>query len=346
MSTTVGSKRFQVNRRTRKEALDKAQELSLEFSSPAFAGSGLRPKEVFEYLQAKELAGGQNLVELVGAYKTLIGDPVETVPVGDALLDWQKALMMKKLSQRYLYSMELWSKKFLGEFEEYDVSQVDSNDVREWLSQWKGRTYNTARGSAQTFFSHCLKRKWIRENPVNEIELQKVVKSEVTVASPAMIRQLLDREMLPKERLYLLISAFAGLRAAEISRLSWKDLRGDELLVEASKAKTGARRLVPLVPWLKEELLKLRDLGVPFPNSRTCQFYVDRWSSIWEHGWKQNILRHSYISYRVALTGDMAAVALEAGNSPQIITSNYRGLITLDGQTVNKALAKEYFKRV
>ena len=43
--------------------------------------------------------------------------------------------------------------------------------------------------------------------------------------------------------------------------------------------------------------------------------------------WKLNGLRHSYISYRVAQIQNVAQVALEAGNSPQIIFSNYRELV-------------------
>ena len=44
--------------------------------------------------------------------------------------------------------------------------------------------------------------------------------------------------------------------------------------------------------------------------------------------WKANALRHSFISYRVALTKDIAAVALEAGNSPKMIFAHYRELCT------------------
>jgi hypothetical protein len=43
-------------------------------------------------------------------------------------------------------------------------------------------------------------------------------------------------------------------------------------------------------------------------------------------GWKANALRHSFISYRVALTRDISAVALEAGNSPRMIFAHYREL--------------------
>ena len=44
--------------------------------------------------------------------------------------------------------------------------------------------------------------------------------------------------------------------------------------------------------------------------------------------WKRNGFRHSYITYRVATLNDVPAVALECGNSPNVIFSNYRALAT------------------
>ena len=44
--------------------------------------------------------------------------------------------------------------------------------------------------------------------------------------------------------------------------------------------------------------------------------------------WKQNMLRHSFITYRLAEIQDVNRVALEAGNSPQMIFRHYRELAT------------------
>ncbi len=44
--------------------------------------------------------------------------------------------------------------------------------------------------------------------------------------------------------------------------------------------------------------------------------------------WKQNGLRHSYASNRLAMTNDAAPVSLEMGNSPQKLFKNYRKVVT------------------
>jgi hypothetical protein len=45
-------------------------------------------------------------------------------------------------------------------------------------------------------------------------------------------------------------------------------------------------------------------------------------------GWPRNVLRHSFISCRIAIVQSAEQVALEAGNSPSIIFKHYRELTT------------------
>jgi hypothetical protein len=44
--------------------------------------------------------------------------------------------------------------------------------------------------------------------------------------------------------------------------------------------------------------------------------------------WPRNVLRHSFITYRIAKVKSADQVALEAGNSPDIIFKHYRELAT------------------
>ena len=67
------------------------------------------------------------------------------------------------------------------------------------------------------------------------------------------------------------------------------------------------------------------------PGAATAR--IEGWAAF---AWKHNALRHSFISYRVADIQNVAQVALEAGNSPQMIFQHYREL-------VRPAAAKEWF---
>ena len=49
--------------------------------------------------------------------------------------------------------------------------------------------------------------------------------------------------------------------------------------------------------------------------------------------WKHNALRHSFINYRVAAIKNVDRVALEAGNSPEMIFEHYRELVTAEAAT-------------
>jgi integrase len=114
-------------------------------------------------------------------------------------------------------------------------------------------------------------------------------------------------------------------------RLDWSevDLVGGHIVIQANKAKTGSRRLVPisanLRAWL-EPLRKERGLVVADSDGHFA-LRVSQTATAAGVEWKQNALRHSYISYRVAQTQNVAQVSLEAGNTPQIVFSNYRELV-------------------
>lgn len=102
------------------------------------------------------------------------------------------------------------------------------------------------------------------------------------------------------------------------------------VVVEAAKAKTAARRLVPvpanLAAWLAP-YAKPSGAVCPFRNVTNTLLRVARSAGV---SWRHNALRHSWVSYRLAVVQDAARVALEAGNSPTIIFRHYRELATPD----------------
>jgi integrase len=155
----------------------------------------------------------------------------------------------------------------------------------------------------------------------------KEAKTPVSIFTSGQIASLLakaDDTLRP----FLAIGAFAGLRMAELQRLDWRevDLERGFITVAASKAKTRQRRLVPISDNLKAWLAPLKQASGPVCVHQRPQLAAAGLCKNFE--WPANGLRHSYISYRLAVLHDTARVALEAGNSPEVIFAHYRELVT------------------
>lgn len=126
---------------------------------------------------------------------------------------------------------------------------------------------------------------------------------------------------------FITLGAFAGLRSAEIHRLNWEAVRIEDGFIElkAGQTKTASRRLVPLEANLREWLLPRLGKGLVMKEDELWKEVTALGKKL-KLGWPQNVLRHSYITYRVARDKDVNRVALDSGNSPNIIFKHYREL--------------------
>jgi integrase len=185
--------------------------------------------------------------------------------------------------------------------------------------------------SIRTFFSWAKARSYLPKNEATEAEAVSKVKvgdTETGIFTPAQIKSLLaiaTPEMIP----FIAIGAFAGLRAAEIARLDWSavDLKRKIIHLRADQAKTASRRIIPVSDNLRAWLLPRVGNGRVVPNAE-MQKKVAPLAMILGFEWPNNVLRHSFISYRIAIVKSAEQVALEAGNSPTIIFKHYRELTT------------------
>ena len=369
----------------------------------------LRSADRAAYLRAMELLGPLRIRLETGAAelaeaKTALGDvplmravqyylarnprgrtPITVAAVVKELLSAKKA---DGVSQGYLnhlrYDLEKFSKAFCT-----DINSIYGPDIDSWLRGLKvsPRTRNNLRTSVQTLINFAKARKHLPKDhdELDSVSIARDSDGAIEIFKPSEFAEVLQHakdDLIP----FLVLSGFAGVRHAEIQRLTWDDINFEASLVEikATKAKTASRRMIPILPNLHTWLLpyaqtsgkvcsysnvadEIADLVRAINHARRATWAATnkiggaelkkadadakkRLSELRKRGrlkrgerspgaetahdegwapfaWKRNGLRHSFISYRVAQLQDMAQVALEAGNSPQIIFRHYRELV-------------------
>ena len=314
-----------------------------------------------EYRDAKRLIRGRSLVEVARYYaaQRLLDLPAKTVTEV-----YQEMLQTKRsegLSRRYLKDLESRVGRFARDFQR-QISAVTGQEIKAWLQALtrelaetpggsKGgpvsnRTRNNFRMGIQTLFAFAKGQGYLPLDwkGLESVPVLKVANGEVEIFTADELKVLLSvapGNLVP----FLTIGAFAGLRTAEIERLDWSkvNLESGYITVDASIAKTNSRRLVPIAAnlklWLKDHkkphgpvldianmtnvLRRLVDATRPPVDPKEPEkVQAPRVE------WKHNALRHSFCGYRLASVKSAAEVALEAGNSPQMIFRHYRELVT------------------
>ena len=101
-------------------------------------------------------------------------------------------------------------------------------------------------------------------------------------------------------------------------------VNGNYIISLHPSQRTKARRLVPLCDALRARLLLHKQDSGPICGHADPRAALNRAVFGTEVSLKDNAFRHSYITFRVAQINNMGTVALEAGNSPDIIFARYR----------------------
>ena len=247
----------------------------------------------------------------------------------DAFAGYLSTLNSAGRSQIYCRKNETDLQLFAAAFPGGRIGEIDAAQVEQWIiARGVGpRRANNLLATLVGAFRHARQCAWLPDGATapERVKRRALPRSPVQVFTPAELAEILaacDADWKPS----VAIQAVAGVRTAEVSRLYWRDIKPEKGIIEipAAAAKTGRRRLVPilepLLSWLPES---------PDPDEMVCPYeghsvFLERFRRK-NRGikWHRNGLRHSFGSYRCAILRDVPAVAFEMGNSVQMVQSHY-----------------------
>lgn len=257
-----------------------------------------------------------------------------------------------RVSKRHSGAIKGQLTRFAKAFGTHTLDRVTSDEIEAWILALPGNgavTRNKMRKVLKSLYAHgCAKtREWCDHNPLADLDKEKVSPTEPRAYSPEDSALILQTALARKSPILpsLVLGMFSGLRPSEILSLDLGavNLDADGFRTPAvhrngERTKTGAR-VAPLTAagkaWLSAQT---RRTGWAWQG--TSQEHSAEMRAILEACGVKGIYdgaRHSFITYRTAETRDVARVADEAGNSPNIIKKHYREIVT--GEVATKFFA-------
>jgi len=360
----LGNKRIRKRFADLERAKSEAQAAVIKLANAEHEALKLSPSDRMAYVESLELLRplGILLNRAVAEYTTALAKIPPGVGLLEAVTDYARrhpASMPRKkvaevaaemiadadarhLSAEHLRDLRRRLGRFVNHFD-CPIADVTPALFRDWirgLTKENGKAMtNRSKFNFQrmivSLFHFARRQRYITRDLAEELAELEAPKPEPTrteVFTVAEMSRMLDAappEVLPA----LAIGAFAGLRTAELARITWDAVKLAErvIVVGADRAKTASRRIVPipdnLVEWLATHA-KTEGLVSPHPDDRAMNHRFRRLAAKQGIPWRHNGLRHSFISYRLAHCADAARVATEAGNSPNMVHRHYKALVS------------------
>jgi integrase len=293
-----------------------------------------------EYVQARATLKELPLVTAAQEYMRQNAGVTLGVTVPQVYQELMVAKKQDGVGTDYLVQLKSILERFSRDFPG-PILNVKSEQIDQWLrkTNMSASSRNNRLQNIKVLFAFAKQRNYLPKSDTTEasrVNRVKIPPQDIAIYTPQQFEALLRAA--PVHLIPLLtIAGFTGMRAAELERLDWSAVNLDRRIIElrATQAKTAARRLIPISENLAAWLAPLVEDGSVIPNLRVR----DEATTLAKElgiGWPKNVLRHSCISYRVALTGDVPRTALESGNTPAIIFRHYR-------EVVDEAAAKAWF---
>ncbi|MDQ8193379.1 hypothetical protein QEH59_03015 [Coraliomargarita sp. SDUM461004] len=335
------------------EALKDGKRRLEQLAAGEVEAAGATNSDLRELAKARELAGEVPLLAALEEWKA--AREFADVHLIEAAKEWKerqgRAAMDKTFE--FVYAEFLKAKlktgraaatytkhldAFSAKYGSLKITELKEPTLQTWLDSFENpSTRNTKRKRLVTLFRWAQKKGYVSRAIKTAAEITDTAEETrgiiETITAPSLFG-LLDfmKQHHPQYVAPLALAGLCGLRRSEVQGQLWDDINLERRFLRVSSAKKGtpANRIVRL----SENALKWLSVSAQ-PAGEVCPgttWAMDRIRDIGQTGNRftlpPNCFRNGYISHLVALSGDMARTALEAGNSPEIIRKHYLELFT------------------
>jgi integrase len=220
-----------------------------------------------------------------------------------------------------------------------EVATIEKASVEAYLAKYTGRNQLNQLRALSNFFRFTAKIGAIGTVPTTGIDIS-FRRGRVAYLESKVFTDLLLKASDQNEAhilIWLVLGGFLGLRPFEVYHAHWSGVKWEtsEFRVEAEWSKTRRSRVLPIQPnameWLKVayDLRRSEDRIMPNHNTFTHRFVdwrvINHDMAFWRG--KQDILRHSYGTHRIAIVRNANQVAKEMGNSVAIVRRHYDAVL-------------------
>jgi len=215
---------------------------------------------------------------------------------------------------------------------EREISTLSQKDCRDIIEQCFSSPRQKVKGRVvlMGLFSYACRQGLCFQNPVLTIEHEPLTECEIQPLSWEELQRLIAVARLPEHSACLPAMAlmlWAGVRPAEVQRLSWQDLDWEEgvVVLKARHVKTGGCRHVTMQQALRA---CLHSDGLA-KTGRICPpDWARRWRRLRDEAglrpWRQDVLRHTFASYFIKRWPDFARLQAEMGHrSAALLRTRY-----------------------
>lgn len=208
----------------------------------------------------------------------------------------------------------------------HDLDQATPEDIIKWLENpgWKPATKLSARASLRSYYRWAVESGRVASDPTAKTRAVKMPPRAIKEAPQDALLTALEGAH-ERDRLAIMLAAYAGLRRAEIANLH-ADQIGDRMLTIVGKG--SKQRRVPIHPMLEEPLRKVRERGgYAFPNVDGAPITPDamgrRIARALPGKWSAHSLRHYFAGNVYRASHDIRSVQQLLGHSSIATTQIY-----------------------